>query len=210
MDINELCGYLGPYFAEKINVFKRNEFDLRVECEYLNEKIYKLETAFANYNLNGNLNSKDSVENVKDSNKEQNNEFLRRNTNTKSDVFKNSAIKRISDPLTKILDIINKIMFLTSDSINNTKDEKYIFINKFKRKLFSKSSINNATVIKTEIMKLLNFSKETINFEVEEKEYANLTNFNSTGMKVDYFKTRITYDLLYHFIEELLIFNRYY
>ncbi len=126
------------------------------------------------------------------------------NNSNKTDIFKQSNFKRISDPLTKILDMINKIMFLTQD--NTSKDEKYAYINKFKRKLFSNNSQDNAHLIKNEISKLINFSKETINFESDEK----IETLNSTGMKMEFHKSRITYDVLYHIIEELLILNKYY
>lgn len=53
---------------------------------------------------------------------------------------------------------------------------------------------------------MINFSKEYINYEAEER----FEPFNSTGMKPDYFKSRITYEMLSHFIEELLIANKYY
>jgi serine/threonine protein kinase len=218
IDINEMCGYLGPYFADKINFFKRSEYELKNENDYLNEKIYKLETAFANLTSNGNGN----VINEQGTTTTQGVEFASKKNSaitiskfhqqSKTDVFKQSTFKRISDPLTKILEMINKIMFLTSEgNIRNPKDEKFTFITKFKRKLFlSNGNLNNSSnahMIKSEIMKLINFSKETINFEAEDREVP----FNTTGMKGDLsFKTRITYELMYHFIEELLILNNYY
>jgi serine/threonine protein kinase len=213
IDLNELCGYLGPYFADKLNYFKRTEWDLRNENESLNEKLYKLETAFtSNINLNEECNNNGNNINGLNSTKKITNNF---NSNyqmsiNKTDLFKNSNFKRISDPLTKMLEMIDKIIFLTSEmSLSNLKEEKYIFINKFKRKIFSVNSTGNrSNIIKTEISKLLNFSKETINFELEDRD----STLNLTGMKLDMnvsFK-KITYEILYHYIEELLIINKYY
>jgi serine/threonine protein kinase len=213
IDLNELCGYLGPYFADKLNYFKRTEWDLRNENESLNEKLYKLETAFtSNINLNEECNSNGININGLNSTKKITNNF---NSNyqmsiNKTDLFKNSNFKRISDPLTKMIEMIDKIIYLTSEmSLTNLKEEKYIFINKFKRKIFSVNLTGNrSNIIKTEISKLLNFSKETINFELEDRD----STLNLTGMKLDMnlsFK-KITYEILYHYIEELLIINKYY
>lgn len=186
---------------------------MKIENENLREKIFKLELALSN-NISNSVPAQAS---------ETNNQFietanLKKITYTNhlrqtylfspkvtESIFKQSSFKIVSDPLTKIIEMINKILFL-ADVHSNTKDEKYIYITKFKKKLFNCRENWHANIVKNEIMKILNFSKEAINFEIEER----FEPFNSTGMKPDYLKLRITYEMLYHFIEELLIFNKYY
>jgi len=218
-DIDDISDIFGSFFVEKINWIKKNEEDLKIENENLREKIFKLELALSN-NINNKFNSMNNV----NSNTTETNKFYSETNNLKKitltnylqqthlispkvteSIFKQSSFKIISDPLTKIIDMINKILFL-SDVHSNTKDEKYIYITKFKKKLFNSRENWNANIVKNEIMKILNFSKEAINFEIEER----FEPFNSTGMKPDYLKFRITYEMLYHFIEELLILNKYY
>jgi hypothetical protein len=204
--------------VEKINWIKKNEHDLKIENETLREKIFKLELALSknitnNYNINNFANNavetnqffdtKNNLQRIYSTNYLKETQLI--SPKLTQSIFKQSTFKIISDPLTKVIESINKILFL-SDVHSNTKDEKYIYITKFKKKLFNTRENWNANIVKNEIMKILNFSKETINFEVEER----FEPFNSTGMKPDYLKLRITYEMLCHFIEELLIINKYY
>jgi hypothetical protein len=147
----DLCDILGSYFVDKINYLKKSEFELRNENETLREKIYKLELAFT---TNSGF-SEEYLSKVKNSNLE-----LKTSTFTESrfkmaneSLFKQSVFKRISDPLNKIIDMVNKILYL-SEVHNNMKDDKYIFINKFKRKLFGNKDNWNPDLVKTEIMKV--------------------------------------------------------
>jgi hypothetical protein len=150
----DLCDILGSYFVDKINYLKKNEFELRNENEILREKIYKLELAFT---TNSNM-SEEYLSKVRSSNPSS--DVIKGNNFTESrfkvaneSVFKQSVFKRISDPLNKIIDMVNKILFL-SEVHNNMKDDKYIFINKYKRKLFGNRDNWNPDLVKTEIMKV--------------------------------------------------------
>jgi serine/threonine protein kinase len=238
-DINQLASFLGEELIDKVNFLKKSELELKIENDLLREKIYKLEMAFTTNMINGgNPMSNTNQFNTNNNNNQinapsENNTYIinqseggrkfsmnnfNSNANTHNntlnnkfvpggDVFKQSSFKRISsDPLTKILDMINKIIFISMEANLNKKDEKYTFIHKFKKKLFNSTVINNPSIIKSEIMKLINFSKESINFEAEER----FEPFNSTGMKPEYFKQRVTYEMLNHFVEELLIVNKFY
>lgn len=194
---------------------------MKIENENLREKIFKLELALSN-NINSNkfhtitnnqtygglaetkgFSQTNNLKKITQTNYLQQTHLI--SPKVTESIFKQSSFKIISDPLTKIIDMINKVLFL-ADVHSNTKDEKYIYITKFKKKLFNSRENWNANIVKNEIMKILNFSKEAINFEIEER----FEPFNSTGMKPDYLKLRITYEMLYHFIEELLILNKYY
>jgi len=222
-DIDEISNIFGSFFVEKINWIKKNEDELKIENENLRDKIFKLELALSN-SINNKFNTINSNNQTSGCGLAETNRFaetnnLKKITHTNylqqtaqlispkvtESIFKLSSFKVISDPLTKIIDMINKVLFL-ADVHGIMKDEKYIYITKFKKKLFNSRENWNANIVKNEIMKILNFSKEAINFEVEER----FEPFNSTGMKPDYLKLRITYEMLYHFIEELLILNNYY
>jgi serine/threonine protein kinase len=146
-DVMDLCDIMGSYFVDKINSLKKNEFELRNENETLREKIYKLELAFTtNNNFSDEYLSK--VRNI-----DVKNNFTESRFKASESLFKQSVFKRISDPLNKIIDMINKILFL-SEVHNNMKDDKYIFINKFKRKLFGNRDNWNPDLVKTEVMKV--------------------------------------------------------
>jgi serine/threonine protein kinase len=204
-DIEEICGYLAPYLIDKLNYYKKIEYDIKNENEILNDKILKLETAFSLSQKNTNLTWTAENLNTPDINSKNNLNSLE----SKTDIFKQSNFKPISDPLSKILDILSKIMFLSSESnIRDNKDEKCTIVMKFKRKIFPANKILNPKIIKNEMIKLLNFSKEQIIFESDDK----IEPFNSTGMKTEPYtgKLRITYEMLFHIIEELLIVNKYY
>ena len=213
-DIDQISDFFGSLFVEKINWIKKNENDLKIENENLREKIFKLELALSNnFNINNNnnatLNGENNLFHETCMKRQMHTNYLLQtqmiSPKLTESIFKQSSFKIISDPLTKIIDMINKILFL-SDVHSNTKDEKYIYITKFKKKLFNSRENWSANLVKNEIMRIMNFSKESINFEAEER----FEPFNSTGMKPDYLKLRITYEMLYHFIEELLILNKYY
>ncbi len=69
--------------------------------------------------------------------------------------FKQSNFKRISDPLTKIMELINKILFLCDIPLSSTKDEKFSLIHKFKKKIFnSRGETWNGSSVNKEIMKV--------------------------------------------------------
>jgi serine/threonine protein kinase len=204
--IDEICGHLGPYFLDRINYYKKLEQEIINENNILNDKITKLETAFSLSKVNTNLNWNQENNTNAEFNSPSN---LNLNHDSKTDLFKQSNFKLISDPLSKIFDLLSKIMYLSTEAnLHDIKDEKYTIVMKFKRKLFPTNKIINPKVLKNEMIKLLNFSKETINFEIEEK----CDNLNSTGMKIETFsgRSRITYEMLYHMIEEMLIVNKYY
>jgi hypothetical protein len=150
----DLCEILGSYFVDKINHLKKSEFELRNENEILREKIYKLELAFtANNNMMMNEEYLSKVRNTGTNELKQSNFSESRYKVANESMFKQSVFKRISDPLNKIIDMINKILFL-SEVHTNMKDEKYIFINKFKRKLFGNKDNWCPDIVKTEVMKV--------------------------------------------------------
>lgn len=147
LDLDDLCGYLGSFFIDKINMLKKSEFDLKNDNDSLREKIYKLELALTNTNqfhsenITQDLSKRTSSNNVAVGKISDN-------------LFKQSHFKKVTDPLTKIIDMINKIIFL-SEVHSNLKDEKYTFINKFKRKLFANRDNWNANFVKNEVMKVI-------------------------------------------------------
>jgi hypothetical protein len=149
----DLCDILGSYFVDKINHLKKNEFELRNENEILREKIYKLELAFTHNNISEEYLSKVKGTTPMTNELKQSNFSESRFKAANESAFKLSVFKRISDPLNKIIDMINKILFL-SENHENLKDEKYIFINKYRRKLFGNRDNWNPDVVKTEIMKV--------------------------------------------------------
>ena len=162
-----MCSMLGPYFVDKINNLKKNEFELKIENEFLREKIYKLELALNNNNNPINSenvttqefvfkNSTMSNQNAFNYNNELITRLNQKLSTDKETAFKQSNFKRISDPLTKIMEIINKILFLCDIPLSSTKDEKFSIIHKFKKKIFHSKGENwNESSVNKEIMKVI-------------------------------------------------------
>ena len=165
-----MCSMLGPYFVDKINYLKKSEFELKIENEFLREKIYKQELAYNNNNNNNNQinsenvttqefvfkNSTTSNQNTKGFNNELFTRLNQKLSTDKETGFKQSNFKRISDPLSKIMELINKILFICDIPLSSTKDEKFSIIHKFKKKLFNTRGENwNGTSVNKEIMKVL-------------------------------------------------------
>ena len=166
-DIEQIACLMGGHLVDKLNYIKKEENELKIENEFLKERIYKLELAFSSTNnLNANINLThnnflaNTGQNFKDFNYNNINspQVVVGNSNVisseRDNQFKQSVFKRVSDPLTKVIEMINKLLYLCETSLTNAKDEKYVFIHKFKRKLFSNRDNWNANLVKNEINKV--------------------------------------------------------
>lgn len=214
-DVVEISNIFGYFFVNRLNILKKAEIDLKYENEYLRDKISKLELALSNsFDIN-NLDNKNKDHESKTENTTGN--YINfKNINTKSNGLNTRNSKtgfinfKASDPISKMLTLINKLTVICDETnqLNiDLKDEKYTITKKFKRKIFKNKEENwNSNLAKSELNKLINMSQEAINFESDDKFEA----FNYTGMRPDYLKTKITYEKLYHYIEELLISYNYY
>jgi NIMA (never in mitosis gene a)-related kinase len=168
-DIEQISCMMGGYLVDKLNFLKREENELKIENDFLKERTYKLELAFNstnNINANINLTNNNFLSNTGLGFKDfinANYNHLPNSPNTnlvsseRENQFKQSVFKRVSDPLTKVIEMINKLLFLCETPLSNAQDEKYVFIHKFKRKLFSNRDYWNANLVKNEINKVRNF-----------------------------------------------------
>ena len=180
-DIEQISCMMGGFLVDKLNFLKKDENELKIENDFLKERIYKLELAFTNNNnfvQNINLTNNNFLTNTGQNFKEfnynnlNNNQHLGNNSiqsnninqnhvignnvggSERENIFKQSVFKRVSDPLTKVIEMINKLLLLCETPLSSTKDDKYVFIHKFKRKLFSNRDNWNASLVKNEINKV--------------------------------------------------------
>jgi len=146
-NITQLLSMMTPKLVEQMDKLRTKEESLTDQLRIVGDRMSDMESK-TNLQLN-------SPKHLKKSSFNPITETLKVNS---------AALKKMQDPISSMLEYIQKILLLTKLSTTLKKDSKQVLVESFLKKIFAKDK--DGSYIKHEIHKLMNSSRDTVKLDV--------------------------------------------